>query len=131
MATSIIRSMYNRVMTRHHMGETEEMVLDAGVPAIEGFALGYLAGKGKLDRNGVPMDAVAGSLAMAGTIFTPLLAQSRDRIRQIAGVAIGVGMARLGAKSAGGASHHGEFDAGGSFGSQFGQDPLVAAAAKL
>jgi hypothetical protein len=127
MSTSIIRSMYNRVMTRHHMGETEEMVLDAGVPAIEGFGLGYLAGKGKLDRDGVPMDAVGGALVMAGTIFTPLLAGSRDRIRQMAGVAIGVGMARLGAKSAGGAGHHGEFDSGGSFG----QDPLVSAAAKL
>jgi hypothetical protein len=131
MSTSIIRGIYNRVMTRHHMGETEEMVLDAGVPAAEGFALGYLAGKGKLDRDGVPMDAVAGSLVMAGTIFTPLLAGSRDRLRQIAGVAIGVGMARLGAKSAGGvAGHHGEFD-NGSFGSSFGQDPLVSAAAKL
>lgn len=130
MSTSIIRGIYNRVMTRHHMGETEEMVLDAGVPAIEGFGLGYLAGKGKLDRDGVPMDAVAGSLVMAGTIFTPLLAGSRDRIRQMAGVAIGVGMARLGAKAAGGAGHHGEFDAG-TFGSSFGQDPLVAAASKL
>jgi hypothetical protein len=132
MSTSIIRSMYNRVMVRHRMGETESMALDAGIPAVEGFALGYLAGKGKLDRSGVPMDAVGGTLVMAGTIFTPLMAESRDRLRQIAGVAIGVGMARVGAKHSGGASHHGEFDAGGygSFGT-FGQDPLVSAAAKL
>lgn len=133
MSTSI-RSLYNRIMTRHRMGETETMVLDAGVPAVEGLALGYLAGKGKLDRDGVPMDAVAGSLLMAGTIFTPLLAQNRDRLRQIAGVAVAVGMSRVGARMSGHAGHHGEFDMNNNKGFGFGfgaESPLVSAAAKL
>ena len=132
MSTSI-RSLYNRIMTRHRMGETETMVIDAGVPALEGLALGYLAGKGKLDRDGVPMDAVAGSLLMAGTIFTPLLAQNRDRLRQIAGVAVAVGMSRVGSRMSGGhAGHHGEFETKGGFGFGFGaESPLVSAAAKL
>jgi hypothetical protein len=127
MSTSIIRGLYNRVMTRHRMGETEEMAKDAGIPAVLGFGLGYLGAKGKLDRSGVPMDAVAGSLAMAGTIFTPLLASSRDAIRSAAGVAIGVGMSRVGERYGKTGSLHGEFDGPGSFG----EEPLVAAARNL
>jgi hypothetical protein len=127
MSTSIIRSLYTRVMTRHRLGETEEMAKDAGIPAVLGFGLGYLGGKGKLDRSGVPMDAVGGALAMAGTIFTPLLAKSRDTIRGAASVAIGVGMSRVGERYAKTGSMHGEYDGPGSFG----EEPLVAAARNL
>lgn len=128
MSISIVRSLVNRVMTRHRMGETEEMAKDAGIPAVLGFGLGYLGGKGKLDRSGVPMDALAGSIAMAGTIFTPLLSGSRELIRGAAGVAIGVGMSRVGERYAKTGSMHGEFD--GVPGS-FGEEPLIAAARNL
>jgi hypothetical protein len=86
------------------------------------------------------MDAVGGTIVMAGTIFTPLLAQSRDRLRQVAGVAIGVGLSRMGERMAGAPAHHGEYESGykqhSSFGTKetwggFGVEPLVAAAAKL
>lgn len=129
--SSMIRSLVNRVMTRHRLGETEEMAKDAGIPALVGFGLGYLGGKGKLDRSGVPMDAVGGTMLMAGTIFTPLLAGSRDMIRQVAGVGIGVGMARVGERYGKTGSLHGELDYGSNAGRFGAEDPLVTAARNL
>lgn len=115
--------------SRHAMGESAEMAKDAGLPAVIGFSLGYLGGKGKLDHGSVPVDAAAGAAVMAGTIFTPFLAGQRDTLRSIAGIAIGVGMARVGERYSKTGSLHG--DGEWSIPGNFGEDPLVAASRNL
>jgi hypothetical protein len=143
---TMIRKLYNQ--GRHFIKKEE--TIESGLSALVGWSLGYMGHGGKLDRNGVPLDALAGLALMYGGQYIPIVNQHDKRTREISSAAIAVGMARAGDRAAASgagpmphllhpAAHHGEGGysgsmAGGSFGRHFGfgqESSLVRAASRL
>ena len=145
---TMIRKLYNQ---GRHFIKREETV-ESGISALVGWTLGYVGHGGKLDRNGVPLDALAGLALMYGGQYVPVVNHYDKRTREISSAAIAVGMARAGDRAAasgagpmphllGHPAHHGEgmnrmsgSMAGTSFGRHFGfgqESSLVRAASRL
>jgi hypothetical protein len=135
MSTSIIRKFYDKATLRHHMGETHEIVKEGGISAATGAILGMIASKSHtgLDRKGIPLDAVGGVAIMAGSIFTPFLAQHREAVRQVGASALSVAAFRAAERfvHTGKLLAHGDHGFAGRFIPTMGEDPIAAAARGL
>lgn len=136
MATSIIRSIFERGMTRHRVGETNEILQEGATSMLTGGFLGILSAKLKtgLDVGGkFPIDIFSGVVGLVAPMWVPgLMAGHREVIRDGAMVALGIGTFRKTDSYLKGAKMHGEVSEG-IFNDDhpLGHDPIVQEAANL
>jgi len=135
MASSIIRSLVDKVTFRHHIGESKMIAKEGAVAVATGALLGAVSGKrhGGLDVKGVPLDALGGALVMVGSIGSHNKAEVRDAVRQAGGIALGIGSFRASERfsKTGKLLAHGEFDGAEGHGGLMGEDPIRRAALDL
>jgi hypothetical protein len=142
MADSMIRKHYDLALSRHHSGESKEVLMEGVEAGLTGAALGFASASSKTGLDiGVgtmkaPIDLGIGVIGLGLSLAVPGERKLRESVRTVASTALGIGVFRkteafVKAKNA--ATAHGEIEEAfdDPDGVDMGADPVIRVARGL